>query len=101
MEIRRRGVYESSIHRKGSSFRVNTTPVAPRQDVPADDPFAQRFQRLKADIHGQLVEMLDVSKLGHWKPERLRREVRGLAARLAQESTEMLNQVERERLIDE
>lgn len=81
-------------------------PASPKHGMAAatpatEDPFARRFQKLKADIHGQLVEMLDVSKLSHWKPERLRREVRGLATRLAQESTEMLNQVERERLIDE
>jgi pilus assembly protein CpaF len=61
----------------------------------------QRFQRLKADIHRQLVEMIDISKLSHWKPERLRREVRGLATRLAQQTPEMVNQIERERLIDE
>ena len=42
--------------------------------------------------------MLDISKLGHWKPDRLRREVRNLATRLAQASPEMLNQVEREQV---
>ena len=39
-------------------------------------PFAQRFQKLKADIHRQLVEMIDISAISTWKPERLRREVR-------------------------
>ncbi len=63
--------------------------------------FALRFQKLKADIHRQLVEMIDISKLGHWKPERLRREVRTLATRLAQNTAELLSEVERERLIDE
>ncbi len=63
--------------------------------------FPHRFQKLKADIHRQIVEMLDISKLGHWKPERLRREVRALATRLAQGVPELLNQVERERLIAE
>jgi pilus assembly protein CpaF len=63
--------------------------------------YAQRFQKLKAKIHSQIVEMLDISKLGRWKQERLRREVRLLASRLVAESPEMLNQVERERLINE
>ena len=63
--------------------------------------FALRFQKLKADIHRQLVEMLDISKLGHWKPERLRREVRDLATRLTKDAAEMLSEVDRERLIDE
>src|SRR3954447_7146958 len=62
---------------------------------------AQRFQQLKADIHRQLVEMLDISRLDQVKAERLRREVRGLAIQLAQESPELLNEVERERLIEE
>jgi pilus assembly protein CpaF len=64
-------------------------------------PFAQRFQKIKAEIHRQLVETLDISRLSHWKPERLRREVRALAARLAQSAPELLNDVERDRLIAE
>ncbi|MCI0455827.1 MAG: CpaF family protein [Gemmataceae bacterium] len=63
--------------------------------------FAHRFQKLKADIHRQLVEMIDLSRVGHWKPDRLRREVRALAVKLAQSSPELLNEVDRERLIDE
>lgn len=74
---------------------MTTTASAPRQ------AFEQRFQQLKADIHRQLVEMIDLSKLGHWPQDRLRREVRGLAIRLVQQSPELLNQIERERLIDE
>jgi pilus assembly protein CpaF len=62
---------------------------------------AQRFQQLKADIHRQLVEMLDISRLDQVKTERLRREVRALAIQLAQNSPELLNEVERERLIEE
>ncbi|MCS6850443.1 MAG: CpaF family protein [Gemmataceae bacterium] len=63
--------------------------------------FEQFFQKLKADVHRQLVEMLDISKISHWPPDRLRREVRALAVRLATESTEMLNEVDRERLVSE
>ena len=60
-----------------------------------------RFQKLKADIHRQLVDNIDVSLIARWKPERLRREVRGLAVSLATNSPEMINEVERERLIEE
>jgi pilus assembly protein CpaF len=95
-------MYESSIYRQGPvSNRVNNTHQALPPQSEVELQFSHRFQKLKAEIHGQLVEMLDISKLSHWKPERLRREVRNLAARLAQASPEMLNQVERERLIDE
>jgi pilus assembly protein CpaF len=52
------------------------------------DPLAseKRFQAVKTSIHGKLVEMIDISKLSHWKPERLQREVRQLAQRLIDES---------------
>ena len=63
--------------------------------------FAQRFQKLKAETHRQMVEMIDLAKLSTWKPDRLRREVRAVATRLAQSSPEMLNEVERDRLVDE
>ncbi len=74
---------------------------APDNSPNASPSFALRFQKLKADIHRQLVEMLDITKLSHWKPERLRREVRTLATRLAQSTPELLSEVDRERLIDE
>jgi pilus assembly protein CpaF len=64
-------------------------------------PFALRFQKLKADIHRQLVEMIDISQLGNWKQDRLRREVRNLAARLSKNASELLGEVDRERLVDE
>jgi pilus assembly protein CpaF len=95
-------MYESSIHRRTPTDQPSLGLKQPESaGSPAEQPFSHRFQKLKADIHSQLVEMLDISKLSHWKPERLRREVRNLATRLAQASPEMLNQVERERLIDE
>ncbi len=65
------------------------------------DSFAQEFQRLKGEIHQQLVEMIDISRLERIRPERLRREVRALAEELAKTTPELLNEVERERLIDE
>jgi pilus assembly protein CpaF len=68
---------------------------------PPAPPLAQRLQQLKAAIHRRLVETLDLSRLGHWNPDRLRREVRALATRLVQDSPEMLNEVERERLVGE
>ena len=62
---------------------------------------AQRFQQLKADVHRQLVEMLDISRVDQVKSDRVRREVRTLATQLAGSSPELLNEVERERLIEE
>jgi pilus assembly protein CpaF len=72
-------------------------PTAP----PEADTFARRFQKIKAEIHRRLVETVDVSLLGRWKPERLRRELRELALQIAESTPEMLNEVERDRLISE
>src|SRR5260370_39026873 len=62
---------------------------------------ALQFQKLKADIHRQLVESLDISRLHRIKPDRLRREVRELAGRYSTTTPEKLNEGERERLVDE
>lgn len=67
----------------------------------AENSFAQEFQRIKGEIHRQLVELIDISKLEKINPQRLRREVKTLASELAQSTPELLNEVERERLIDE
>src|SRR5262245_56431397 len=74
--------------------RLSIAPIAP-------PGLAQRLQKLKADIHRQLVEGLDLSRLNNIKPERLRREVHKLAIRLTANTPEMLNEMERERLVDE
>src|SRR5215470_10494984 len=81
---------------------------AVRNNVPPQDEQAAakkkhnlRLQKLKAEIHRQLVEGLDLSRLNRVKPERLRREVRELAIRLTTNAPEMLNELERERLVDE
>jgi pilus assembly protein CpaF len=62
---------------------------------------AQRFQKLKTEIHRQLVEMLDISRLERVSQDQLRREVRGLTVRLSNNTPELLSEVERERLIVE
>src|SRR2546423_14778775 len=62
---------------------------------------ALQFQKLKTEIHRQLIEGLDISSLNRIKPDRLRREVRALAVRLTNSSPEMLNELERERLLVE
>ncbi len=66
--------------------------------IPEPTSSEQRFQRLKTDIHRQLVEMLDVSQLGKWKQERLQRELQGLAETLISKSGEKVAEGDRERL---
>ncbi len=71
------------------------------QTMVPETPAAQRFQKVKAEIHRKVVEMLDLSRLGQWKPERMRREVRAMAERLVQSSPEELSHAERLRLVEE
>jgi len=77
---------------------VQAMQVMPRN---GEASAAQRFQKIKAEIHRRLVELLDISRLEKIKPERLRRDVRALAIQLAQSTPDLLNEVEREQLIDE
>src|SRR5580698_6744469 len=63
---------------------------------------AVRFQKLKAEIHQRIVETLDLSRLNTWKPERLRQEVRALAEHLSRAAPQgMLNEIERQRMVEE
>jgi len=76
----------------------------PGKSATASDPrasAAQRYQKIKADIHHKIVEMLDLSRLSRWGQERLKREVRKLASQLAQGVTEFPTQADRDRLVDE
>jgi pilus assembly protein CpaF len=82
-----------------SSLRNNGS--APDEQAATKKKHNLRLQKLKAEIHRQLVEGLDLSRLHRVRPERLRREVREMAIRLTSSSSEMLNELERERLVDE
>jgi pilus assembly protein CpaF len=62
---------------------------------------ADRFQKLRTEIHRQVVEMIDVSKLGRLSSERLRNEVRGVAVQIIRSQRERLNEGDRERMVEE
>lgn len=68
---------------------------------PAPSPHVLRLQKLKTEIHRQLIEGLDMSAINRIAPERLRRDVRQLATRLTGSSSELVNELERERLVEE
>jgi pilus assembly protein CpaF len=72
-----------------------------KQETAGDEPFARRFQRVKASIHRQIVETIDLAKLGRWRPDRLRQEVRSLAEQLSRTASEPLSAVDQERLVKE
>ena len=71
------------------------------KDQATADGFVNRYHRLKTDIHKRIVETIDLSRLNRWNPHRMRKEVRSLAAQHIAGSTELLNEVEREQLLEE
>jgi pilus assembly protein CpaF len=68
---------------------------------PGFKTLGERFKKLKADVHRQIVEAVDISQLARWTPQRLHREVRQLALHLIQAMPERLNDRERDWLVDE
>jgi len=73
-------------------------------DIPiplSQAPLPPRLLKLKADLQKRIVELLDLSKLNKWKPDRLQKEVRSLATQLAAQSSEPMTDAERERIIGE
>src|SRR4051812_34360008 len=61
----------------------------------------EEMNRLKAQLHRQLVESMDLSVLGTLTRDQLHQEVRRVADDLCQRSASLLNRTERERLVSE
>ncbi|MCS7168485.1 MAG: CpaF family protein [Gemmatales bacterium] len=66
-------------------------------------PPLQQWQKLKAEIHRKIVEMLDLSRLSRWGQERLRKEVRKLAHQLVETvpQCQAYSPPDKERLVNE
>jgi pilus assembly protein CpaF len=71
--------------------------VAVAPDV-ADTP---EFRELKGELHRRLVDRLDLKALERLAPERVREELRGILVGMTSGGAVPLNQVERERLVQE
>src|SRR5690606_5915417 len=65
------------------------------------DPLEQQFQKLKTNIHQQLVESLDLSKIGRIDRQQLWRYVRNLADQTCGSRKDLLGRIDRERLLEE
>lgn len=73
-----------------------------RAELPAHvDPVEREFQQIKSVIHQQLIESLDLSKVGEEDHERLHGQIRRLARKVCQSRKELLGTLDRERLLDE
>ena len=70
-------------------------------DPRAADEFETEFQKIKTRIHRELIDSLDLSRIGSFSESRLRNHVRNLAENMLRQKPEMLSSIDEERLIDE
>jgi pilus assembly protein CpaF len=66
-----------------------------------DDARTQLIQRIKAELHRQVIGKMDLSTIGTMHEEDLRIEIRNAAEALLSRRRDLLNLVERERLVNE
>jgi pilus assembly protein CpaF len=67
----------------------------------APEAAPEAFREVKAELHRRLVDRLDLKAVEKLSPERLRDDLRGIVAGLVGGSGAALNQLERERLVQE
>ncbi|MGA2033410.1 MAG: CpaF family protein [Thermoguttaceae bacterium] len=72
-------------------------PAAPR----TPDPFESQFQKLKTQLHRELLDSLDLSKLSSMSDAQLRRHIAHLSQRLFRSRQQMLSLIDEERLVEE
>ena len=63
--------------------------------------YETEFQKLKTRIHRELIDSLDLSRIGELEEHRLRTHIRNLAEGLLRSRPEVLSAVDEERLVDE
>ena len=79
----------------------HAAPISPMPCAPMTDRYETEFQKLKTRIHRELIDSLDLSRLGELDEARLRKQIRRLAEELLHTRSEILSSVDRERLVDE
>jgi pilus assembly protein CpaF len=77
-------------------------PAPPRARETAEtDPAVVRFEAIKRQIHGKLVDRLDMERVGEIDPVSLRAEIRVVVEHLCDTEDPLLNRAERQRLVEE
>ncbi len=69
--------------------------------VDQSGPTGEAFREMKGELHRRLVDRLDLKAIERLPPERLREELRGIVSGMVGGSGVALNQLERERLVQE
>ncbi|MBN2474993.1 MAG: CpaF family protein [Pirellulales bacterium] len=75
-------------------------PGSADADRPAES-FEAEFQKLKTRIHRELIDSLDLSRIGTLEGPHLRAHIQNLAEGLLRSRPEMLSAIDEERLVDE
>ncbi|MHC4403742.1 MAG: CpaF family protein, partial [Planctomycetota bacterium] len=70
-------------------------------DRPPADRFEAEFQKLKTRIHRELIDSLDLGRIGSLDDTRLRSHIRDLAEGMLRRRPELLSMIDEERLVDE
>ncbi len=83
---------------RGSPERGTVVPPAPAETARLD---ATGFQKLKTQLHRQLIESLDLSRIAQWDQARLEANVRALAVQLLDERGGELSATEAAQLLEE
>lgn len=83
---------------RGSPERGTVVPPALAETARLD---ATGFQKLKTQLHRQLIESLDLSRIAQWDQARLEASVRALAVQLLDERGGELSATEASRLLEE
>jgi len=65
------------------------------------DSFESRFQKLKTQLHRELLDSIDLSRIGTMNDAQLRRHVTSLSQHLFRNRPQLLSKIDEERLIDE
>jgi pilus assembly protein CpaF len=76
---------------------ANRGRAAAKEANPADEA----YETLKLHIHMQLVDRLDMNRVGEMDPTTLRSEIRGIVEHLCDTENPLLNRNERQRLVNE
>jgi pilus assembly protein CpaF len=78
-----------------------TAPPEPLVEDVEQNEREQQFQRIKSDIHRQVIGKIDLSLIGTLNEGDLRYEIRRAAEKILEERSYLLNVEDRERLVNE
>lgn len=62
---------------------------------------SDEFETLKRTLHTKLIDKLDLTKVGDLEGDRFRKEIRVVVEHVGYVENTLLNQIERDRLVDE